>query len=91
MYEIVLGKVTRLLVARGQEDLARVKDLVDHGVDPNSRDKAGFTALMEAAMHGREEVATYLLGLFDINIEVRDEDREDSSAPRRRGGPACRW
>ena len=38
-------------------------------------------------MHGREEVATYLLGLFDINLEVRDEDREDSSAPRRRGGP----
>ena len=47
MYEIVLGKVTRLLVARGQEDLARVKDIVDHGVDPNSRDKTGFTALME--------------------------------------------
>ena len=83
--------MTQLLVASGQGDLARVKDLVDRGVDPNSRDEAGFTALMEAAMHGREEVATYLLGLVPINLEVRDEDREDSSAPRRRGGPACRW
>ena len=62
----MLGNGTQLLVASGQGDLARVKDLVDQAVDPYSRDEAGFTALMEAAMHGREEVATYLLGLFDI-------------------------
>ena len=81
----------QLLVASGQGDLARVKDLVDQGVDPNSRDEAGFTALMEAAMHGREEVAANLLGLPDINPEVRDEDREDSAAPWPQGRAACSW
>ena len=60
-------------------------------VDPNSRDEAGLTALMEAAMHGREEVAANLLGLPDINPEVRDEDREDSPAPWPQGRAACSW
>ena len=72
--KIVLGNVTQLLGASEQGDHARVKDLVDQGVDPNSRDEAGFTVLMEAAMHGREEVAANLLGRSDINPEARDED-----------------
>ena len=42
-------------------------------------------------MHGREEVATYLLGLVPINLEVRDEDREDSPAPWPQGRAACSW
>ena len=65
--------MTQLLVASEQGDLARVKDLEYQGVDPNSRDEAGFTALMEAAMHGREEVAAFLLGLPDINNQPRGE------------------
>ena len=44
---------------------------MDRGVDPNSRDEAGFTALMEAAMHGREEVAAYLLGLSEMKSTPR--------------------
>ena len=87
----MLGNGTQLLVASGHGDLARVKDLVDQGLDPNSRDEAGFTALMEAVMHGREEVATYLLGLVPINLEVRDEDREDSAALWPQGRAACSW
>ena len=64
---------------------------MDRGVDPNSRDEAGFTALMEAAMHGREEVAANLLGLPDINPEVRDEDWEDSPALWPQGRAAWSW
>ena len=64
---------------------------MDRGVDPNSRDEAGFTALMEAAKHGREEVAANLLGLSDINPEVRDEDWEDSPALWPQGRVACSW
>ena len=36
--KFVLGNLTQLLVASGQGDLARVKDIVDHGVDPNGWD-----------------------------------------------------
>ena len=68
-----------------------MKDLEYQGVDPNSRDEAGFTALMEAAMHGREEVAAYFLGRSDINPGVRDEDWEDSPAPWPQGRAACSW
>ena len=51
MYEIVLGKVTRFLVARGQEDLARVKDLVDHGVDPAQQPGQGRLHCADGGCH----------------------------------------
>ena len=68
-----------------------MKDLEYQGVDPYSRDEAGFTALMEAAMHGREEVAANLLGSSNINPEARDEDWEDSPAPWPQGRAAWSW
>jgi len=48
----------------------KIKVLAEKGVDINTRDKAGRTALMYAAMRGRLDVVSYLIeNKCDVNLE----------------------
>jgi len=64
---------TQLLRASREGNLGRVQDLLAQGLDPNAQDGEGCTTLMEAAGCGQEGVMELLLGLPNINLEVRDQ------------------
>jgi ankyrin repeat protein len=51
----------QLFVASSRGDVATVRDLLNMGVDVNTRGFDGRTALMEAAYHGQAELAKLLL------------------------------
>jgi len=50
-----------LIDATIKGDTAAVKELLDRGVDPNSKDPEGRTPLTEAAFYGHTEIAKLLL------------------------------
>jgi ankyrin repeat protein len=50
-----------LLQACYENDLGRVKELLDHGVDPNLQDFRGWTALHWASCQGHTDVVLLLL------------------------------
>ena len=51
-------------------NFAKIKLLIEQGVDINTRDKAGYTALMYASMNGRLDIVTYLIeNGADVNLE----------------------
>ena len=56
----------------GNEKL--VRNLINEGVDVNSRDSRGKTALIWAARYGHAKVAKILLESSDINVKEKDED-----------------
>ncbi|MCA9432580.1 MAG: ankyrin repeat domain-containing protein, partial [Candidatus Omnitrophica bacterium] len=62
-----IESATALIKAASRGDLARVKELVDAGVDVNARDMNGKTALISAAAWDRLEIARFLL---DSSAEV---------------------
>src|SRR5262249_31048082 len=49
------------LRAAADGDTARVRTLLDHGVNVNTRDEHGMTALQSAAMNGHTNVVRLLL------------------------------
>jgi ankyrin repeat protein len=52
---------SELFSACKQNDLDRVRELLDHGADPNVQDFHGWTALMEASREGHADVVRLLL------------------------------
>jgi ankyrin repeat protein len=50
-----------LIDACEQNDLGGIRELLDHGTDPNSRDSGGWTALMIASHRGHIDVVRLLL------------------------------
>lgn len=54
-------------------DAAKVKQLLDEGIDPNSRDKEGTPALVAACDAGHGEIAELLL-LKGANVDITDKE-----------------
>jgi ankyrin repeat protein len=52
---------TPLLVAASNDDVARVRQLLKAGADPNARNQLGTTPLLEAAFHSNAEIIKALL------------------------------
>ncbi|CAH2042878.1 unnamed protein product [Thlaspi arvense] len=61
----------QLLFMASRGDVAGVKDLLDEGIDVNSIDLDGRTALHVAACEGHVEVVNLLLS-YKANIDARD-------------------
>ncbi|KAF7721043.1 hypothetical protein EC973_005526 [Apophysomyces ossiformis] len=62
-------------IAAGDGQLARVKELIEGGVDVNSRDEFGYTAMHAAVSYNQEAMIKLLLQYgADINIEDSDKD-----------------
>jgi ankyrin repeat protein len=64
---------SELIKACKQNDLGRVRELLDHGADPNLQTGAGWTALMYASRLGRTDVVRLLLldHGTDPNLQTR--------------------
>ncbi|MBI5569413.1 MAG: ankyrin repeat domain-containing protein [Desulfomonile tiedjei] len=63
---------SELVEAVKREDIPELNRLLQSGVDPNSRDKEGVTALMHAATEGRDAAATLLLK-YGANPNLKDD------------------
>jgi ankyrin repeat protein len=77
-------EVLDLLVAKGPElsciqisayqgDLAKVRSFVEQGIDVDSRDSEGRTALYYAAMQGKRDLVEFLLSR-GANVNAKDKD-----------------
>lgn len=62
-----------LIEAAGANDLAKVRKLLDSGVNADSKDKNGFTALMWAAHKGNLDMVKTILEK-GANVNSRDEN-----------------
>ena len=69
--------VTDLLKASDVGDLERISQILAEGIDVNSKDASGTTALMSAAAHGRASLCQALL-LLDAN--AGDQDHQGRTA-----------
>ena len=65
--------VVQLHSASKDGNVSRVQDLLASGLDPNAQDGDGWSPLIWAAEHGREEVVELLLGQPAINLEARSQ------------------
>ena len=65
--------VVQLHSASKDGNVSRVQDLLASGLDPNAQDGDGWSPLIWAAEHGREEVVELLLGQPAINLEARNQ------------------
>ncbi|KAI9254646.1 ankyrin repeat-containing domain protein [Sporodiniella umbellata] len=64
-----------LWVAAGDGQLERVKELVEEGIDVNSPDQFGYTAMHAAVSYNQLEVVKYLIEKgADVNIEDLEKD-----------------
>ncbi|KAG2236854.1 hypothetical protein INT48_002667 [Thamnidium elegans] len=64
-----------LWVAAGDGQLDRVKELVETGVDVNSHDQFGYTAMHAAVSYGQIDIVKYLLEKgANVNIEDFEKD-----------------
>ncbi|KAI9365638.1 kinase-like domain-containing protein [Pilaira anomala] len=64
-----------LWVAAGDGQLDRVKELVESGVDVNSHDQFGYTAMHAAVSYGQLDIVKYLLEKgANVNIEDFEKD-----------------
>lgn len=65
--------VDKLVIAASKGDLAKVKELVQQGIDINSQTADGRTALIDATYNGQTEVVKYLLdNKADPNLKKQD-------------------
>src|SRR6185369_8765307 len=59
-------------LATRQGDVTRIRSLLEHGADINSRDEHGQTALMNAAHAGQEELVHLLVERgADLNVTAK--------------------
>ncbi|RCH88603.1 cyclin-dependent serine/threonine protein kinase [Rhizopus azygosporus] len=64
-----------LWVAAGDGQLDRVKELIEGGMDVNSHDQFGYTAMHAAVSYNQTEIVKYLLDKgADVNVEDFDKD-----------------
>ncbi|KAI9476151.1 MAG: kinase-like domain-containing protein [Benjaminiella poitrasii] len=64
-----------LWVAAGDGQLDRVRELIDNGMDINSRDQFGYTAMHAAVSYNQREIAEYLIKEgANVNIEDFEKD-----------------
>jgi ankyrin repeat protein len=62
-----------LMLAAKSGDVRTVKLLTEHGLDVNTRNPKGYTALFEAAWAGNKDVAQYLIAKgADVNAGIAD-------------------
>ncbi|KAI8980432.1 ankyrin repeat-containing domain protein [Pilobolus umbonatus] len=64
-----------LWVAAGDGQLDRVKELIESGVDVNSHDQFGYTAMHAAVSYNQIEVVEYLI-TKGADINVRDYEKD---------------
>jgi ankyrin repeat protein len=62
-----------------------VRSLLDGGADPDAKQGGGYTALHEAAMNGRAQMAQVLLGA-GADPTIRADDGRDASDLARDAG-----
>ena len=60
-FEVVNPAPSQLNVAISKGDLAKVKQLVEIGVDVNKKDERGTTPLMYAILFNQPQIAAYLI------------------------------
>ena len=65
--------IQKLLDASSNGNLEKVSDLISSGIDVNSKNEVGYTALMAAVRSYRIEVASYLISNgADVNASSND-------------------
>ncbi|KAG0166354.1 hypothetical protein DFQ28_007382 [Apophysomyces sp. BC1034] len=64
-----------LWIAAGDGQLDRVKELVTSGVDVNSRDEFGYTAMHAAVSYSHADMINLLLSL-GANVDIEDADKD---------------
>lgn len=63
-----------------KNDLANVKKLIEEqGFDPNLQDYAGMTPLHYACSKGHYEIAEYLVGLPECDLNIVTEDNSETA------------
>lgn len=73
-----------LPVAAGQGDLARVKQLLDSGTNPDQNDGLNYTALTAACSEGNYDIATLLIEhkcTVDIEIKEYTDEKKTGYTP----------
>ncbi|CDS04060.1 hypothetical protein LRAMOSA07015 [Lichtheimia ramosa] len=64
-----------LWIAAGDGQLARVKELIEDGMDVNSHDEFGYTAMHAAVSYNQKEIIEYLLEK-NANINIEDFEKD---------------
>jgi ankyrin repeat protein/beta-lactamase regulating signal transducer with metallopeptidase domain len=76
--EIAPAPGALLCRAASQGDIEKVKSLIEKGINVNTKDKEGYTAIYDAAARGHKDVVEFLINKgADINIRV-DIDAKNS-------------
>lgn len=67
------------VAAAKSDDLETIKSYIEKGIDPNIFDQLGRSALSLACLYDNEEIVKYLIGLPNINLNLLDKNRNQSS------------
>jgi ankyrin repeat protein len=70
-------RIARFLSASRNGDLDGVRKFLDEGLDVNSKNSSGDTALMQAAAQGRREVVELLLAR-GVDVQVKNKARQNA-------------
>jgi ankyrin repeat protein len=71
-------QVQPLHAAAAAKEIEIIRMLLDHGADPNARQQAGYTALMECARGGRDDMVSLLLA-HGADPTLRTDDRKSAA------------
>src|SRR6266542_2134740 len=78
-------KVQPLHAAAAAKEIEIVRMLLDRGADPNARQQVGYTALMECARGGRDDMVSLLLAHGADPTLTTDDGKSASDLAREQG------